>query len=293
MLLLFGVAGFANVLIWGYVEHRFLQEGVNTVGAVVKGNYQGAGESRKYLLIVEYIVPFEARQNAYKAPRQYPVCAVKNAKWPHWLPPGHAHNILNGMQLDDQTAVSSAIQPCYKSSFRSAVAVDPENYEKLKVGSSASIRYMQSNPGVARLTKTSFRNPVGFISSRRDLFLGWPIMLGFSFFCFVGGLGWMGSSLVSGYRLLRLGLYGRCAQARIIDRWINVVDGDEGSVSQYCVAYQFQPSMALPQVAAEINCQIYHETEIGSEVIVKFLPQHSEVCRLLGMPRKTQAIRAK
>ena len=284
MTLLFGVVPFASFLLTAYVEHRFLREGVNTEGVVVKSDYRGEGESRKYLLTVEYIVPFEARQNAYKAPQRYPGCAVKNAKWPHWLLPGSVHNILNGMQLDDQTAVSSEIQSCYKSSFRSAVAVDQENYEKLKVGSSASIRYMQSNPGAARLTKASFRNPVGFISSRRDFFLGWSIMLGFSYLLCMGGLGWMRSSLVSGYRLLRLGLYGRCAQARIIDRWINVVDGDEGSVSQYCVAYQFQSSMALPQVAAEINFHIYHATEIGSEVIVMFLPQHPEVCRLLDAP---------
>jgi len=145
-----------------------------------------------------------------------------------------------------------------------------------------SIRYMQSNPSVARLAKTSFQNPIRFIKSRNEVLFGLPTFLGFSIICFINALGWLHSSLVSGYRLLRLGFHGRCTQAQIIDRWVNVVDGTEESVWQYCLAYRFQPSMAPPQLAAEINSHIYHKVEIGSEVMVKFLPQHPKVCRLLN-----------
>ena len=159
-------------MLLAYVEYRLLQEGADTRGVVVDRNYEGLAEFRKYSLTVEYNAPFESLQNALKTPQPASVCTVKNSKWDNWLPTDYAHFILNRMQFNDQAALSSTFQSCHRTSFRRAVSVDSDNYNELKVGSSAPIRYVQSNPSVARLAMASFQDPFGFIKSRSEVFMG-------------------------------------------------------------------------------------------------------------------------
>jgi hypothetical protein len=282
LMLFIGVSGLALSLLAAYAEYRLFQEGASTKGVVFKRNHQGSDESEKHSLSVAYTVaPFKGCQDSEKTPQPGSDCTAKNTKWPLWLSPDSAHGFINGMDLSDQEEASTPIQSRHGQSFRRAVAVDSQTYNELDVGSSVTIRYMRSNPNVVRLERSFIQHPIGFIKGRSHLFVGLPLFLVMSLFSLYGGLVGLRCSLVSGYRLIRLRFHGRSAQAQIIDRWVNNVDGPEGPVSHYCVAYRFQPSNAHQQIAAEINSYVYNRVEIGSVITAKFLPKHPEVCRLI------------
>ena len=114
------------------------------------------------------------------------------------------------------------------------------------------------------------------------LFLG-SFALVASLFGVIGG--WMlaqsGRAIALAWSLAR---QGKMVDATVIDRWI---DKDTGGDTISCVAYRFSVPDGPVIETAEVSHAAYSRNEINDKVMVQYLPQQPEICRLVLQVNRT------
>jgi hypothetical protein len=80
------------------------------------------------------------------------------------------------------------------------------------------------------------------------------------------------------YHIILLACRGRQAMAQVVDKWVE----DGGLTNNYCVSYRFKadPSLSFVHYAAEDNDTAYHKLSVNDHVMVRFVPDRPEICRL-------------
>jgi len=153
--------------------------------------------------------------------------------------------------------------------FRLEASVSPEFYASIRKGSELPVLYARTDPAVSRLAAewsvgVLFGPVIWTVLSVPFLSLGVGITL-FGIKSF-GDQVW----------LARCGLR---IPGRVVDCWV----GTCGEGNPYpCVAYHFLSPGGRPHHKAElVDDSAYRRLSPGSEVLVEFVPQRPEICRLV------------
>jgi hypothetical protein len=86
------------------------------------------------------------------------------------------------------------------------------------------------------------------------------------------------TSLQNLHDAILLACRGRQVIAQVIARW----EEDYGDGTRRCVSYRFEanPSRRFFHYAAEENYTAYHKLSVNDHVMVRFVPDRPEICRL-------------
>ena len=80
------------------------------------------------------------------------------------------------------------------------------------------------------------------------------------------------------YHIILLPCRGRQVMAQVVARW----EEDNGVGTCGYVSYRFEvnPSLSFVHYAAEDNDTAFHKLSVNDHVMVRFLPDRPEICRL-------------
>jgi hypothetical protein len=150
-------------------------------------------------------------------------------------------------------------------------SVSSDFYRSLREGQTIQVRYAASDPDLSTL----------------EAEFGPPNIIPLLFFGGTGGLGTLVGLAMALYvfrnvhYLRRLRLHGRLTQAFIYDRWEYK---DLEGLATYCIAYAFKADLPGRSVVivsrAEQNKDIYDRYKVGDSVLVRYLPDNPNICRL-------------
>jgi hypothetical protein len=148
---------------------------------------------------------------------------------------------------------------------RNQAVVDGDTYSSLRPRSKVLIRYLPAAPEINRLDQ--HQPLIG------DLVTLFVIAIGsVGLICVV-------IQLLQGlHHVILLACRGRQAMAQVVDKWVE----DGGFTNNYYVSYRFKadPSLSFVHYAAEDNDTAYHKLSVNDHVMVRFVPDRPEICRL-------------
>jgi hypothetical protein len=149
---------------------------------------------------------------------------------------------------------------------RNQAAVDRDTYSSSRRRSKVLIRYLPAAPEINRLDG---QQPlIGYL-------VALPFLDLFSALSFVI----LVRSLQNLHDVILLACRGRQVMAQVIARW----EEDDGvNATRRCVSYRFEanPSRRFVHYAAEENYRAYHKLSVNDHVMVRFVPDRPEICRL-------------
>jgi hypothetical protein len=149
---------------------------------------------------------------------------------------------------------------------RNKAAVDRDTYSSSRRRSKVLIRYLPAAPEINRLDG---QQPL------IDYLVALPFLGLFSALSFVIVV----TSLQKLHDVILLACRGRQVMAQVIARW----EEDDGvNATRRCVSYRFEanPSRRFFHYAAEDNDTAYHKLSVNDHVMVRFVPDRPEICRL-------------
>jgi hypothetical protein len=149
---------------------------------------------------------------------------------------------------------------------RNKAAVDRDTYSSSRRRSKVLIRYLPAAPKINRLDK---QQPL----------IGYLVALPFFGLFFTLSLVLVVTSLQNLLDAILLACRGRQAMAQVVARW----EEDDGvNATRHCVSYRFEanPSRRFVHYAAEDNDTAYHKLSVNDHVMVRFVPDRPEICRL-------------
>jgi hypothetical protein len=149
---------------------------------------------------------------------------------------------------------------------RNQAVVDGDIYSLSRPRSKVLIRYLPAAPEINRL------------DGQQPLF-GYLVALPIIGLLFAMPFVLVVTSLQNLHDAILLACRGRQVMAQVIARW----EEDDGvSSTRRCVSYRFEanPSRRFFHYAAEENYTAYHKLSVNDHVMVRFVPDRPEICRL-------------
>jgi hypothetical protein len=148
---------------------------------------------------------------------------------------------------------------------RNQAVVDGDTYSLSRPRSKVLIRYLPAAPKINRL-------------DQQQPLIGDLARLFFAAIFAVGSSVQVIQYLQILYNIILLACRGRQAMAQVVDKWVE----DGGLTNNYCVSYRFKadPSLSFVHYAAEDNDTAYHKLSVNDHVMVRFVPDRPEICRL-------------
>jgi hypothetical protein len=148
---------------------------------------------------------------------------------------------------------------------RNQAVVDGDTYSLSRPRSKVLIRYLPAAPKINRL-------------DQQQPLIGDLARLFFAAIFAVGSSAQVIQYLQILYHIILLACRGRQAMAQVVDKWVE----DGGLTNNYCVSYRFKadPSLSFVHYAAEDNDTAYHKLSVNDHVMVRFVPDRPEICRL-------------
>jgi hypothetical protein len=148
---------------------------------------------------------------------------------------------------------------------RNQAVVDGDTYSSLRPRSKVLIRYLPAAPKINRL-------------DQQQPLIGNLATLLFGAIFAVGSIALVIQYLQILYHIILLACRGRQAMAQVVDKWVE----DCGDRNCHCVLYRFEadPSRRFVHYAAEDNDTAYHKLSVNDHVMVRFVPDRPEICRL-------------
>jgi hypothetical protein len=148
---------------------------------------------------------------------------------------------------------------------RNQAVVDGDTYSLSRPRSKVLIRYLPAAPKINRL-------------DQQQPLIGDLARLFFAAIFAVGPSAQVIQYLQILYHIILLACRGRQAMAQVVDKWVE----DGGLTNNYCVSYRFKadPSLSFVHYAAEDNDTAYHKLSVNDHVMVRFVPDRPEICRL-------------
>jgi len=149
---------------------------------------------------------------------------------------------------------------------RNQAAVDRETYSSSRRRSKVLIRYLPAAPEINRLDG---QQP---LIDYLVFLLLFGLLFALPFVILV-------TSLQNLHDVILLACRGRQVMAQVIARW----EEDDGvNATRRCVSYRFEanPSRRFVHYAAEDNDTAYHKLSVNDHVMVRFVPDRPEICRL-------------
>jgi hypothetical protein len=149
---------------------------------------------------------------------------------------------------------------------RNKAAVDRDTYSSSRRRSKVLIRYLPAAPEINRLDG---QQPL------IDYLVALPFLGLFSALSFVIVV----TSLQKLHDVILLACRGRQVMAQVIACW----EEDDGvNATRRCVSYRFEanPSRRFFHYAAEDNDTAYQNLSVNDHVMVRFVPDRPEICRL-------------
>jgi hypothetical protein len=148
---------------------------------------------------------------------------------------------------------------------RNQAVVDGDTYSLSRPRSKVLIRYLPAAPKINRL-------------DQQQPLIGNLARLFFAAIFAVGPIVLVIHHLQDSYHIILLACRGRQVMAQVVDRW----EENNGVGSCRCVSYRFEadPSRRFVHYAAEDNDTAYHKLSANDHVMVRFVPDRPEICRL-------------
>ena len=148
---------------------------------------------------------------------------------------------------------------------RNQAAVDRDTYSSSRRRSKVLIRYLPAAPEINRL-------------DGQQPLIGYLVALPFFGLFFTLFSVFVVTSLQDLHDAILLARRGRQAMAQVVDKWVE----DCGDRNCHCVSYRFKadPSRRFVHYAAEDNDTAYHKLSVNDHVMVRFVPDRPEICRL-------------
>jgi hypothetical protein len=148
---------------------------------------------------------------------------------------------------------------------RNQAVVDGDTYSSLRPRSKVLIRYLPAAPEINRLDQ--HQPLIG------DLVTLFVIAIGS-----VGLICVVTQSLQGLHHAILLACRGRQAMAQVVDKWVE----DGGFTNNYYVSYRLEadPSLSFVHYVAEDNYTAYRNLSVNDHVMVRFVPDRPEICRL-------------
>jgi len=148
---------------------------------------------------------------------------------------------------------------------RNQAALDRDTYSSSRRRSKVLIRYLPAAPEINRL-------------DGQQPLIGYLVALPFFGLFFALSFVIVVTSLQNLHDVLLLACRGRQVTAQVIARW----EEDYGEGTRRCVSYRFEanPSRRFVHYAAEDNDTAYHKLSVNDHVMVRFVPDRPEICRL-------------
>ena len=148
---------------------------------------------------------------------------------------------------------------------RNQAFVDGDTYSLSRPRSKVLIRYLPAAPEINRL-------------DGQQPLIGYLVLLSFFGLVFALSFGIVVTSLQNLHNVILLACRGRQVMAQVIARWKE----DYGDSTRRCVSYRFEanPSRRFVHYAAEENYAAYHKLSVNDHVMVRFVPDRPEICRL-------------
>jgi hypothetical protein len=149
---------------------------------------------------------------------------------------------------------------------RNKAAVDRDTYSSSRRRSKVLIRYLPAAPEINRL-------------DGQQPLIGYLVALPFFGLFFTLFSVFVVTSLQDLHDVILLACRGRQVMAQVIARW----EEDDGvNATRRCVSYRFEanPSRRFFHYAAQDNDTAYHKLSVNDHVMVRFVPDRPEICRL-------------
>ena len=148
---------------------------------------------------------------------------------------------------------------------RNKAAVDRDTYSSSRRRSKVLIRYLPAAPEINRL-------------DGQQPLIGYLVALPFFGLFFTLFSVFVVTSLQDLHDAILLARRGRQAMAQVVDKWVE----DCGDRNCHCVSYRFKadPSRRFVHYAAEDNDTAHHKLSVNDHVMVRFVPDRPEICRL-------------
>lgn len=149
---------------------------------------------------------------------------------------------------------------------RNKAAVDRDTYSSSRRRSKVLIRFLPAAPEINRL-------------DGQQPLIGYLVALPFLGLFFTLILVLVVTSLQKLHDVILLACRGRQVMAQVIARW----EEDDGfNPTRRCVSYRFEanPSRRFFHYAAEDHDTAYHKLSVNDHVMVRFVPDRPEICRL-------------
>jgi hypothetical protein len=148
---------------------------------------------------------------------------------------------------------------------RNQVAVDWETYASARPRSSVLIRYLPAAPEINRL-------------DQQQPLIGDLATLVFLLIAAMPIITMVIISLQDLHHATLLACRGRQVMAQVVDRWKE----DRADCTFFWVSYRFPayPSPPFDHYAAEVNHTAYEKLSVNDHVMVCFVPDRPEICRL-------------
>jgi hypothetical protein len=148
---------------------------------------------------------------------------------------------------------------------RNKATVDRDTYSSSRRRSKVLIRYLPAAPEINRL-------------DGQQPLIGYLVALPFFGLFFTLFSVFVVTSLQNLHDAILLACRGRQAMAQVVDKWVE----DCGDRNCHCVSYRFKadPSRRFVHYAAEDNDTAYHKLSVNNHVMVRFVPDRPEICRL-------------
>ena len=148
---------------------------------------------------------------------------------------------------------------------RNQADVDGDTYSLSRPKSKVLIRYLPAAPEINRL-------------DGQQPLIGYLVLLSFFGLVFALSFGIVVTSLQNLHNAILLACHGRQVMAQVVARW----EEDYGDSTRRCLSYRFRPnpSQRFVHYAAEENYTAYHKLSVNDHVMVRFVPDRPEICRL-------------
>jgi len=148
---------------------------------------------------------------------------------------------------------------------RNQAVVDGDTYSLSRPRSKVLIRYLPAAPEINRL-------------DGQQPLIGYLVALPMIGLLFAMTFVLAVTSLQNLHDAILLACRGRQVMAQVIARW----EEDYGDSTRRCVSYRFEanPSRRFFHYAAEDNDTAYHKLSVNDHVMVRFVPDRPEICRL-------------
>jgi hypothetical protein len=148
---------------------------------------------------------------------------------------------------------------------RNQAFVDGDTYSLSRPKSKVLIRYLPAAPEINRL-------------DGQQPLIGYLVALPILGLLFAMAFVLVVTSLQNLHDAILLACRGRQVIAQVIARW----EEDYGDGTRRCVSYRFEanPSRRFFHYAAEENYTAYHKLSVNDHVMVRFVPDRPEICRL-------------